>query len=513
LGDRDAQLGEARSDIAELRSNVSMASADIVETRSNLASARYEYRSLHAEYIRLQEDFRLRELNANSRERELTGQLAAAIDSLNAQAETNANERATSRTDYEEQHASLLEAHKHSLTVTTELNAALQGVHSLQADASRNREQFARELEGHAELVSEHRQCENDRVAATDEHNSQVCALEANALERETNLRLRGESLEAELRTIIEAEQRERLTTRKALDLMTLRLTMIQGSLWYRLSQLGRRRKSVAESNDFSSGTLIKAPQSSSPPYETSSIAAPLSHQLSGSTMEQESISTRAAATTDELLNLFDEPFVHCAYRTIFGREADAGGLRNYLNQVRSGTVKGNIVAELARSPEGQCRANALPGLVELLRVTKLKNRSFFSDLMSSAASKATLTLGIHMRRIENSLGVIASEQSKHAKRVANWCGEVSAQLSDQQNMIERSMLELSTQLQRMEDRTGASTDNKSSPTGEFLTAPAAVDVLPSVGDQRVSKPNTLSPHLSHILNGLTNAIAAKRRT
>jgi hypothetical protein len=71
--------------------------------------------------------------------------------------------------------------------------------------------------------------------------------------------------------------------------------------------------------------------------------------------------------TTEALLDLHDEAFVVKAYAVILGRVPDPEGLRNYLAQVRSGTDRAKIVAELALSPEGRLVAADLPGLSDVL--------------------------------------------------------------------------------------------------------------------------------------------------
>src|SRR5882762_2321065 len=54
-----------------------------------------------------------------------------------------------------------------------------------------------------------------------------------------------------------------------------------------------------------------------------------------------------------DLLACDDYSFVRRAYRVSLGREPDPGGLANYLDRLRSGTPKLQVLSELAQSPEG----------------------------------------------------------------------------------------------------------------------------------------------------------------
>jgi hypothetical protein len=77
---------------------------------------------------------------------------------------------------------------------------------------------------------------------------------------------------------------------------------------------------------------------------------------------------TNKTVAVAALLELYDEEFVKAAYEAILGRMVDPGGLDNYVGQLRTGTSKEQIIAELAQSPEGSLRSIELPGLRETIR-------------------------------------------------------------------------------------------------------------------------------------------------
>jgi hypothetical protein len=70
----------------------------------------------------------------------------------------------------------------------------------------------------------------------------------------------------------------------------------------------------------------------------------------------------------EEILELYDEAFVKAAYRSILGRAPDAGGLENYLSQVRAGVNKAQILRELAYSPEGVSTTRGPRGMQHILK-------------------------------------------------------------------------------------------------------------------------------------------------
>ncbi len=78
-------------------------------------------------------------------------------------------------------------------------------------------------------------------------------------------------------------------------------------------------------------------------------------------------LAVQKATSLAELLALDDEVFVQSAYLTLFNRLPDPEGLGNYLEKLRSGVPKRQLVKDLRLSPEGTANAVALPGIQALL--------------------------------------------------------------------------------------------------------------------------------------------------
>jgi Domain of unknown function (DUF4214) len=122
------------------------------------------------------------------------------------------------------------------------------------------------------------------------------------------------------------------------------------------------------------------------------------------------------ALTLDELLKLHDEAFVTGAYKVLLGRSPDPEGLENYLRQVRAGTKKSQIVAELAGSPEGRLRSAELPGLGSLIAEYRKGARSFWLRIFRRLSSTPTMRIERQLRVIDNRLYMIeqcAAEQNR----------------------------------------------------------------------------------------------------
>jgi hypothetical protein len=69
------------------------------------------------------------------------------------------------------------------------------------------------------------------------------------------------------------------------------------------------------------------------------------------------------ATDISELLALDDIDFIDCAYKTLLKRAPDAEGVAHYLQLIRSGVAKMQVVSRLSFSAEGRPRAFSLPGL------------------------------------------------------------------------------------------------------------------------------------------------------
>jgi glycosyltransferase involved in cell wall biosynthesis len=121
-----------------------------------------------------------------------------------------------------------------------------------------------------------------------------------------------------------------------------------------------------------------------------------------------------AANSIEELLSLYDEAFVRCAYATVLGRDPDPGGFKHYLSRIRSGESRHAILAEIRLSPEGGRRHIVLPGLERVVRPYRWRRLPLLGPILG--------LLGVGRERIDvrRQLAVI----EKHLQQLE---GRVSA--------------------------------------------------------------------------------------
>jgi len=111
--------------------------------------------------------------------------------------------------------------------------------------------------------------------------------------------------------------------------------------------------------------------------------------------------------TLDVLLSLHDEAFVTSAYSAILGRAADADGFAHYLAQVRTGTSRAEIVADLARSMEGRRNRTQLPGLRKITRKHGGLVPSLLAWLSRRGMSTRAQSIQRQLRVLDNNLYLV----------------------------------------------------------------------------------------------------------
>jgi Domain of unknown function (DUF4214) len=126
-------------------------------------------------------------------------------------------------------------------------------------------------------------------------------------------------------------------------------------------------------------------------------------------------------STLDELLACHDRHFVHSAYLMLLNRTPDPDGLSFYLGQLRTGSSKIRILAQLRLSKEGIAQPVKLPELDVALKLYKKEQRPligwFFRLLHSGEGNHSTER---KLRVIENQLGLLNEENSYRFTQIEN---------------------------------------------------------------------------------------------
>ena len=124
-----------------------------------------------------------------------------------------------------------------------------------------------------------------------------------------------------------------------------------------------------------------------------------------------------AAQSLDELLSLYDESFVRCAYLTLLRREVDPSGLTNYASQLRRGAAKAQLIAELFDSEEGRNAGVQLPGLTELVASSRQRPPSLLRRVCARISSVLLAPLAPQLRALDNEIHAIedrAEQRFRH---------------------------------------------------------------------------------------------------
>jgi Domain of unknown function (DUF4214) len=124
-------------------------------------------------------------------------------------------------------------------------------------------------------------------------------------------------------------------------------------------------------------------------------------------------------STLDELLACHDRHFVHSAYQMLLNRTPDPDGLSFYLGQLRTGSSKIRVLAQLRLSKEGMAQAVKLPELDAALNLYKKEQRPligwFFRLLHSGEGNRSTER---KLRVIENQLGLLNDESNQRFTQI-----------------------------------------------------------------------------------------------
>ncbi|MDO8262471.1 MAG: glycosyltransferase [Gallionella sp.] len=113
-----------------------------------------------------------------------------------------------------------------------------------------------------------------------------------------------------------------------------------------------------------------------------------------------------AAATLEELLSYHDERFIHSAYHTLLGRAPDPEGMRYYLERVRAGISKIEVLAQLRLCAEGKSREVKITGLNKAIHSHQRQKKSILGALLRLAGVKADKAAQ-NLRAIENKFHMV----------------------------------------------------------------------------------------------------------
>lgn len=127
---------------------------------------------------------------------------------------------------------------------------------------------------------------------------------------------------------------------------------------------------------------------------------------------------TLQAIDVRQLIALYDSEFVFQAYRSVLGREPDAAGFENYLQQVRSGVPKEQLIVSMARSDEGVQHAATMQGLRELLSTAVDEPAPLLRRLAKRFDTRGIAQAQTFLRVIDNRLYGVEQQMVKQARQM-----------------------------------------------------------------------------------------------
>jgi hypothetical protein len=109
------------------------------------------------------------------------------------------------------------------------------------------------------------------------------------------------------------------------------------------------------------------------------------------STMERDQRSATSLQDLTALLELDDDDFVRSAYLTILEREADPSGYRHYLERVREGSSKLEILCDLYASNEARAKGIEFAWMAGPMRRRRLSRLPLVGVLYQASAKERRL--------------------------------------------------------------------------------------------------------------------------
>lgn len=117
----------------------------------------------------------------------------------------------------------------------------------------------------------------------------------------------------------------------------------------------------------------------------------------------------------EDFMHLYDASFVRFAYRCILKREADPTGLQHYVNQVRQGISRTQIIHDLRHSKEGQEIGVKISGLSTSFTVERLMNLPFIGGIIHFIMFSINIKWHLRdLRNMENQIHRLSSAIGKY---------------------------------------------------------------------------------------------------
>jgi hypothetical protein len=128
-----------------------------------------------------------------------------------------------------------------------------------------------------------------------------------------------------------------------------------------------------------------------------------------------QSIEPILADNMDMLLELEGDEFVRCAYLTILNRAPDYDGMTHYLQRLRAGHSKIEILRSLLRSDEARASNVQIPWITRAILRHKLKGLLFF-EFASSRNLRKQREIARRLDVLEESVALLRHQSTRTEK-------------------------------------------------------------------------------------------------
>ena len=201
-------------------------------------------------------------------------------------------------------------------------------------------------------------------------------------------------SVQQQLNDQLQVKHEENQKLQQALDALQVEFAAIRNGLSWRLtaplrtvaSRLYKPRGTgyTYVLADYPVAALVSnsKAESASPGNKESAFNRPqseISNMKSNPAIQDTQLTVSSPAPNlKALLQLHDQQFVKCAYLTLLRRQPDAEGFNYYLDRVRAGVPKIQILGQFLDSLEARANGVKLPGLREAVKRQKLARLPLF---------------------------------------------------------------------------------------------------------------------------------------
>jgi FkbM family methyltransferase len=346
-------------------------------------------------------------------------EVAAQLLTIQQQAELKNAEQARSHSEQERAQQSQYAEREQALT--RQLQAGQQELHRLEKVWAKREQELNSEV---AKLQSEIQARHHAQQLQAQQHDYELTTKQ----EELHRLIQTYTALETQLNAQIQIEQQNSYQLRQALAEVLQHLALTQGwRIWRNAPPMRQLVVLIRPQNKLGPASpVVGVAEPTSPMVPTVSESQPINVQpvsresnMHSSTLTTDPNTLTVATTVDELLSRHDSAFVSSAYQALLGRNADPEGMKYYLQRLRTGIARIQIVAQLYLSTEGKARAVKLAGLDAAIKRYQWSQNPLVGWMVKRFGGvEGNTSIERELRSIENQLYLLGEESDQRISQM-----------------------------------------------------------------------------------------------